>query len=150
MLNVDTTTFKDPSRIGIGGVIRDHLGDFKMAFCKKMQRVEDPELAEGLAVRCGVLFAKEQNLQHFIVASNCQNIIKKIQSPHLDRSQVGAIVCDIKNLVHEASVSFMYIQRSYNEAAHVMARLADQFSDSVWCNEASDAIWALLCNGMLR
>ena len=76
MLNVDAATFKDPSRIGIGGVIRDHLGDFKMAFCKKMHRVEDPELAEILAIRCGVLFAKERNLQHIIVASDCQNIIK--------------------------------------------------------------------------
>ena len=76
MLNVDAATFKDPSRIGIGGVIRDHLGDFKMAFCKKMHRVEDPELAKILAIRCGVLFAKEQNLQHIIVASDCQNIIK--------------------------------------------------------------------------
>ena len=61
------------------------------------------------------------------MASDCQNIIKKIQSPHLDRSHVGAIVCDVKNLVREVSVSFMYIQRSCNEAAHVMARLADQF-----------------------
>ena len=77
MLNVDAATFKDPSRIGIGGVIRGHLGDFKMAFCKKMHRVEDPGLAEILAIRCCVLFAKERNLQHIIVASDYQNIIKK-------------------------------------------------------------------------
>ena len=150
MLNVDAATFKDPSRIGIGGVIRDHLGDFKMSFCKKMHRVEDPELAEILAIRCGVLFAKERNLYHIIVASDCQNIIKKIQSPHLDRSHVGAIVCDVKNLVRGVSVSFMYIQRSCNEVAHVMARLVDQFSGSVWCNENPNAIQALLCNDVLR
>ena len=77
MLNVDAATFKDPSRIGIRGVIHDYLEDFKMTFCKKMHRVEDPELAEILAIRCGVLFAKERNLQHIVVASDCQNIIKK-------------------------------------------------------------------------
>ena len=59
-------------------------------------------------------------------------------------------MCDVKNLVREVSVSFMYIQRSCNEAAHVMARLADQFSGSVWCNKAPDAIRTLLCNDMLR
>jgi hypothetical protein len=49
-------------------------------------------------------------------------------------------VCDVKKLVCEASVSFMYISRGCNEAAHVIARLADQFSGSVWCNEAPGAI----------
>ena len=37
MLTVDAATFKDPSRIGIRGVIHDYLEDFKMTFCKKMQ-----------------------------------------------------------------------------------------------------------------
>ena len=54
-------------------------------------------------------------------------------------------MCDVKNLVREVSVSFMYAKRSCNEAAHVMARLADQFSSLVWCNEAPDAIQTLLC-----
>jgi len=59
-------------------------------------------------------------------------------------------VCDVKNLVHEVSVSFMYIKRSCNEAAHVMAKLADQISGSFWCNETPDVIRTLLCNDMLR
>jgi len=71
-----------------------------------------------------------------------------LQSQNLDRSEVGAIICDIKNLVREVTFSFMYIRRSCNEAAHVMARLADQFSESVWCNEAPDAIRAILCNDL--
>ena len=74
----------------------------------------------------------------------------KKQSPHLDRSHVGAIVYDVKNFVREVSVSFMYTKRSCNEAAHVMARLVDQFSGSVWCNENPNAIQALLCNDVLR
>jgi hypothetical protein len=53
------------------------VGDFKMAFCKKIHRVEDPELAEALAVRCAVVFAKEHNLRNIIVAPDCQNIINK-------------------------------------------------------------------------
>ncbi|XP_039791741.1 uncharacterized protein LOC120657488 isoform X2 [Panicum virgatum] len=148
MLNVDAALFKNPSRIGVGVVIRDHDGDFKMAFCKVMDRIKDPEMAEAMAVRCAVIFAKEKNLQHIVVASDCHNIIKKLQSQNLDRSEVGAIICDIKNLVREVTFSFMYIRRSCNGAAHVMARLADQFSESVWCNEAPDAIRAILCNDL--
>jgi hypothetical protein len=149
MFNVDATTFKEPSRIGVGVVIRNHVGDFKMAFCKKIHRVEDPDLAEALAVRCAVVFAKEHNLRNIIVALDCQNIIKKLQSPKLDRSQVGTIVCDVKNLVTETPFSFMYTRRSCNEAAHVLARLADQFCDKVWCDEAPDVIRAILCNDRL-
>ncbi|XP_039829099.1 uncharacterized protein LOC120690499 isoform X1 [Panicum virgatum] len=113
------------SRNAVRNVIRDHDGDFKMAFCKVMDRIKDPEMAEAMAVRCAVIFAKEKNLQHIVVASDCHNIIKKLQSQNLDRSEVGAIICDIKNLVREVTFSFMYIRRSCNEAAHVMARLAD-------------------------
>ena len=110
MLNVDAATFKDPSRIGIGGVIRDHLGDFKMAFCKKMHRVEDPELAEILAIRCGFVCKRTK-----FSACHCgfrpSKHHKKIQSSHLDRSQVGAIVCDVKNLVCEASLFYVYSEK---------------------------------------
>jgi hypothetical protein len=121
-----------------------------MAFCKMIHTVDDPELAEALAVRCAVLFAQEHNLQQVIVASDCQNIIKKINSPLQDRSQVGVIVRDVKNLVYGAPVSFIFNRRSCNEAAHVMARIAEQFSESVWCNDAPDAIRAILCNDKLN
>jgi len=77
-----------------------------MAFCKMIHTVDDPELAEVLAVRCAVLFAQEHNLQQVIVASDCQNIIKKINSPLQDRSQVGVIVRDVKNLVYGAPVFY--------------------------------------------
>jgi len=150
MVNVDASIFKNPPRAGVGIVIRDHVGDFKMAFCKVIHTVDDPELAEALAVRCGVLFAKEHNLQQVIVVSDCQNIIKKINSPLQDRSHVGDIVRDVKNLVCDATVSFSFSRRGCNEAAHVMARIADQFSEQVWCNDAPDAIRAIFCNDKLN
>ena len=64
----------------------------------------------------------------------------------MDRSKVGAIVRDVKNLVSNALVSFVYIRRGCNEAAHVMTKLADNLSDSTWCHEVPDAIRAILCN----
>jgi hypothetical protein len=61
MLNVDATTFKDPSHIGTGVVIGDHVRDFEMSlFCKKTYIVE--ELAQVLVVRYGlqknIIFSK--------------------------------------------------------------------------------------------
>lgn len=109
MVNVGAAIFKDPPRAGAGVVIRDHVWDFKLAFCKMIHTVDDPELAEALAVQCGVLFAQEHNLQQVIVASDCQNIIKKINSPLQDRSHVGAIVRDVKNLVYGAPVLLLLI-----------------------------------------
>uniref|UniRef100_A0A0A9G2Q1 RNase H type-1 domain-containing protein n=1 Tax=Arundo donax TaxID=35708 RepID=A0A0A9G2Q1_ARUDO len=98
MVNVDAAMFKDPPNAGVGIVIRDHIGGFKAASCN--------DLAEAMAARCGVAFAKEQNFHQVIVASDCLNIIKKIKSPEKDRSHVGAIVQDIKNLTRRSSFSF--------------------------------------------
>ena len=114
MVNVDAAVFKNPPRIGVGAVIRDHTGAFKMAFCKLLHTIYDPEMAEAMAIRCAIVSTKEKDLQNIIVASDCQNIIKKIQAPVMDRSKVGAIVRDVKNLVSNALVSFVYIRRGCN------------------------------------
>ena len=50
MINVDASIFKHPPHMGVGAMIRNHAEVFKMAFCKIMNRVEGPELAEALAV----------------------------------------------------------------------------------------------------
>ena len=78
MVNVDAATFEDPPWMSIGIVIRDHSGFFVAACCHKTDRITDAEMAEALAVRYVVYFAKEYNLHQVLVASDCLNLIKKI------------------------------------------------------------------------
>jgi hypothetical protein len=77
-----------------------------------------------------VVYAKNLNFQHAIIASDCLSVVNKIKSPMLDRSIVGPIVQDIKNLVKGTPFSFIHIPRGCNEAAHVIARLANHCSGS--------------------
>ncbi|OEL33411.1 hypothetical protein BAE44_0005566 [Dichanthelium oligosanthes] len=150
MANVDAAIFKDPPCIGMGVVIRDHSGKFISASCKKMHLQVDPELAEAITVRYAVVYAKGLNLQHVIVASDCLNIVSKVKAPAMDRSMVGPITQDIKNLIRGASFVFIHVPRGCNEAAHVIARLAHQNDGLMWCNDAQVSIRAILCNERLN
>ena len=97
-----------------------------------------------------MVYAKNLNLQHAIIASDCLSVVNKIKSPMLDRSIVGPVVQDIKNLVKGTPFTFIHITRGCNEAAHVIARLANQCAGSTWCNVAPESIRAILCNDQLN
>jgi ribonuclease HI len=132
MANVDAATFKDQSGIGMGVVIRDHFGRLVSSFCQKMHIQADPELAEALAVRFAIVRAKDLKLQRVIVASDCLNVVNKIKASGINRSLVGPIVQDIRNLARESSFAFIHVPKGCNEAAHVLAKLAHQNAGSVW------------------
>jgi ribonuclease HI len=150
MANVDAAILNDPPSIGMGVVIRDHCGKFISASCQKMDIAADPELAEALAVRHAVVYAKDMNLQHVIVASDCLNVVRKIKAPGMDRSLVGPIIRVIMNLVRGTSFVFTHIPRGCNEAAHVIARLAHQNAGFIWSYNAAESIRAILCNDLLN
>ena len=150
MINVDAATFKNPPRMGVGLVVRDHRGDFIAACCQLIQRFDDPELAEAIAIRRAVSFSSEYNLQQVVVASDCLGVIKKIKSKVYDRSNVGVIVQDVKNLICEnPSVTLTYVSKGCNKAAHVLAKQADVFKDVVWFNESPEIIRNIICNERL-
>ncbi|CAN6249391.1 unnamed protein product [Urochloa humidicola] len=150
MANVDAAIFSDPPCVGMGVVIRDQFGNFISASCQKIHIRADPELAEAFAVRYAVICAKDLNLHHIIVASDCLNVVRKIKDPGMDRSQIGPIIQDIKNLIRETSFVFIHVPRGCNEAAHVIARLAHDCAGSFWCNDAPESIRNILCNECLN
>jgi hypothetical protein len=51
MINVDAATLKNSPHMGAGVVVRDHTGDFIAVCCQSIQRFDDPELAEAIAIR---------------------------------------------------------------------------------------------------
>ena len=84
------------------------------------------------------------------MASDCLNVVRKIKAPEMDRSLVGPIIRDIKNLVTGSSFVFIHVPRGCNEAAHVIARLAHQSAGLMWSNDAPEPIRAILCNDLLN
>jgi hypothetical protein len=85
-----------------------------------------------------------------VVASDCQNVIKKINSKVYDKSHIGIIIQDVKTLINaNPFISFVHVSRWCNEAAHVLAKVADKFDDFVWFNEPPEMIRTILCNERL-
>jgi hypothetical protein len=75
--------------------------------------------------------------QKIILMSDCLSLIQRILSSEKDRSDVGTVVGDIKNLAAEFStVSFKHIGWKLNVAAHLLACS----SESTFCNFSFDVL----------
>lgn len=145
-INVDAAIFSHTERMGIGVVIRNHLGLVLAASRRFVDHVDNPELGEVIAMRHALIFAEETGFQKIIVASDCASLINKVKSHEIDRSCTGAIVFDIKSKAPKfKSCCFTHVSRSCNEAAHVLAKSAEHDVRSYWFNESPDIIRAIVC-----
>jgi hypothetical protein len=109
-VNVDAALFKAEDRIGVGVVVRDHMGSLKLACSEGLAGCVYPELAEALAVRRALTLTKDHGFRSIILASDCLSLIQKISSSVRDRTLVGSLVGDIQRLASEFSVcSFKHV-----------------------------------------
>ncbi|XP_047086955.1 uncharacterized protein LOC124698511 isoform X1 [Lolium rigidum] len=133
-------------RMGIGVVIRNHLGLMLAESRRYVDHVDNPELGEAIAMRHALMFAEENGFQKIIVASDCFNLITKVRSHENDRSHIGALVFDIKSRAPKfTSCCFTHVSRYCNEAPHVLAKSAEYDAGSCWFNEIPDVIRTTVC-----
>jgi ribonuclease HI len=150
MVNVDAALFSQSQRMGVGIVIRDHLGRLQAARRRYVDQVVTPELAEAIAMRCALEFAEDGGFQRIVVASDCDALVNKVNSTAIDRSQIGAVVYDIKSWASKfVSCSFIHVNRSCNEAAHVLARSAEHDVESTWFSDVPETIRTIVCTEQL-
>lgn len=83
--------------------------------------------------------------------TDCLSLIQKLRSTAVDRSPTAIITQDIKKMaaVSAVTLSFIHVNRCCNEIAHVLAKSADQLSESVWFHVPPELIWPCLCNDRL-
>jgi ribonuclease HI len=150
MVNVDAALFSQSQRMGVGIVIRDHLGRLQAARRRYVDQVVTPELAEAIAMRCALEFTEDGGFQRIVVASDCDALVNKVNSTAIDRSQIGAVVYDIKSWASKfVSCSFIHVNRSCNEAAHVLARSAEHDVESTWFSDVPETIRTIVCTEQL-
>jgi hypothetical protein len=112
-----------------------------------MNHVNNLELAEALVVRHALNFAAQAGFENIMVASDCLSSIKKVKSIDQDRSHTGAVVHDIKcKALQFVMCNFDHVDRSCNEAAHVLAKSAEHDVGSCWFSEFPDIIRTTVCN----
>jgi hypothetical protein len=94
-ISVDAALFAPSSRMGVGVVIRNHIGMCLFACSQVFDAVTSPELAEALAVRRALTLAQEEGFNKIILASDCLTVIKRMLSNTLDRTGIGVVIQDI-------------------------------------------------------
>jgi ribonuclease HI len=146
-LNVDAAIFASSARMGAGAVLRDQMGVFIAGIGDSSPDVSNPELAEAMAIRLALSWAKDEGLDGFIVASDCLSVIQRIKADERDRSLCGSIIHDIKKLsVLFSNVSFRHVGREQNFVAHNLARSCEFASMSVWRGVTPEFIRVAICN----
>jgi hypothetical protein len=119
--------------MGVGVVIRNHLGECSAACSELIEAVMAPELAEALAVRRNVSLALEEGFNKVWVATDCLSVVQRINSTMINQSSVGVVIQDIKSLISGFDcILFIHVRRHCNESAHILARLAESFISSTF------------------
>ncbi|PON33274.1 hypothetical protein PanWU01x14_354150, partial [Parasponia andersonii] len=86
--------------IDLGGLIRDHNGQVKVAFSQKLMDTFKPIFVELLAIREGLRIAKENCLVIHITESDCSSAASMVNSSG-GWSPTNPIANDIVSLLRE-------------------------------------------------
>ncbi|KAL5777565.1 hypothetical protein ACOSP7_010491 [Xanthoceras sorbifolium] len=123
-LNTDAAVKSGFSVMGSGAVVRDSQGKVVAASAKPLLGFFPAELGELLALREGLLLAKELNLNIEWVELDAVNVVARVSSS-FPCSVLDPIVSDVKALFRAVGVSnCLAIPRSGNGMAHSLASLA--------------------------
>ncbi|XP_031102021.1 uncharacterized protein LOC116005928 [Ipomoea triloba] len=124
--NVDAALLDDI--MGFGAVVRDQVGKFVAAFCRRLHCFRDPYLAETMAVKEALTWLKNYGHNNVILESDCLNFCTSFNSGCLNFSYVGLIIkhCSIANGI--GNIVVRHVKRSANHVAHVLARATDSSS----------------------
>ena len=123
-INTDAAIRFDTASAGLGGVARSSsalLG----AWCKPQLGTTDPFIAEMLALREGVIFAKLRGFLHVHMETDCLDAVNLWNLGYVDRSIVAPIVAEIRELSASfLSFNISHVIRAANGPAHLCAKRA--------------------------
>jgi ribonuclease HI len=150
MLNVDAAIFAHSRCMGAGFILRNDRGQVLLAGSRRFAHIQDPELAEAVALRYALFCCLQANFLEVSAVSDCSNLIAKIKDRDRDRSASGVVISDIKKMVDRfSSVNFSHQGRLCNRAAHSLARGAESEASVVWVNEVPEVIRTIICNELV-
>lgn len=124
-INVDAS-FDDVSCQGSTGlVIRDREGALLHAQTLWYNFAASSQSMEAEAIRDGVRMAIERGFSKVEVETDAQAIVKLWESDTFDRSEIAAILQEIRELSDQfESFRLKFVRREANEAAHLCAKQA--------------------------
>ncbi|KAL5736641.1 hypothetical protein ACOSQ2_031429 [Xanthoceras sorbifolium] len=144
-LNSDAAVKPGCSMMGSGVVVRDSQGKVVAASAKPLLGFFPAELGELLALREGLLLAKEFNVIVEWVELDAVNVVARV-SNSLPCSVMDPIISDVKALFRAVGVSNCHaIPRSGNGMSHSLASLAFSSKEEFcWFNPEPSFLVGLL------
>ncbi|XP_062012177.1 uncharacterized protein LOC133728759 [Rosa rugosa] len=119
---------------GTGGVLRDSNGAFQAAFSKPVFHVNSAPQVELLAIKEGLQFIKNLQIQNAIIETDCLVAVQEITGTALNLSVTSNIVLDIQHeLGALPGVLIKFAPRSCNRVAHKLVNLAfESLRQATW------------------
>ncbi|VFQ76742.1 unnamed protein product [Cuscuta campestris] len=122
-LFVDAALFLPSSMVSFGCVLFNHDGSFFAALNGELVCETDPGLAEAMACRRALGWAREQGLTELEVFSDCSRVVEAINGESVFLSYVGSVISDCRGLLSEFNYATLsFVPRTSNVLAHVLAK----------------------------
>ncbi|XP_071677974.1 uncharacterized protein [Lolium perenne] len=148
--DVDAALFPEQRLSAAEAVFRDNHGHCILAVIEPLPGFPTPEMAEAMTIQWAVQIASDRGFDKVIFESDCLSLVKHSLSAERDRSMVGVVISDIKQMMAGfASTSIRHVKRSCNEAAHILARSCDLSSQGFISFSAPVSILKTLCIDVL-
>ena len=95
------------------------------AWSKPYPGVTDPLIAEAMAIREGVIFAKLRGFSNVVLESDCSEVVALWNTRHDSRSVLAPLLLEVGELIGSfRSFCIQHVIRSANGPAHLCAQRA--------------------------
>ena len=130
-VNVDEAVFTKLKAMGIGVVIRDKEGKFKVALSKKIKLPLGPIEAKAMAVEVGVQFTKDVGIRDVMVEGDSLIMQRALNELAPPPPSVDAVIVGIKvSCADFHHIAFTHMRRQGNNPTHLLAKYAKGIDDS--------------------
>ncbi|KAL6225182.1 hypothetical protein ACLB2K_004033 [Fragaria x ananassa] len=126
-LNTDASVINNGVNIGVGVVVRNHLGDLVLAGGERVQGRFRPSVAEFLALCKGLEYVVEHNWLLEKVECDCLEAVRVVNDVCECFAEEGILVDRVRVLlVAVGSPKLSHVSRTANGAADVVAKMDSQ------------------------
>ena len=150
-VNVDEAVFTKLKAMGIGVVIRDKEGKFKVALSKKIKLPLGPIEAKAMAVEVGVQFTKDVGIRDVMVEGDSLIMQRALNELAPPPPLVDAVIVGIKvSCADFHHIAFTHMRRQGNNPTHLLAKYAKGIDDSsIWIEESLSFIKQALIHDVM-
>ena len=97
-LNTDGLVFRNPIKVGGGGILRCSNGDWIAGFARKLGNTTST-VAELWALKNGLLVAKQLGIENICIEMDADFIVHLVSSPSMVNLILEPLLTDCKNLI---------------------------------------------------